>query len=877
MSSDAHFFLVNHVDNPPPNMLSATIHAFATVQVNTTCTGIKHIYQHNGCCAPDAFDKRIYELPSSRICTQMTLPDLPGCDENCYMDALVSRGSALTSPPDWNDYVTVRTVDADTTNPFPFPSHHDAYTYMGGKSGKNTYDTDLFLDTTYSLGPASSGTPITLPLTFSLEEAEGDPDACDTQGYDVWDVASVAISYDAGATFQIVEDPNIPYNGYCAYAYYNGAQNVPYAARGGWSNSQDWAAFSVNATQTSDDVRLRISLASDGASNAKGIAIGTITVGDRLAYSPGDGNLYTGTRSLTWSVDPVSENEWVHMYYSRYYSRNHFVRDLESPFASSEQPRLAGTPRFPTNCSYLDFVNSYDSSITQSQALITEAFRDAYMYHSNNEFRSPLGGTNGCYKTTSNIEPISPSSPEVNASTVDQLDVYGWFNRKMIHPELLYAVELVLDVIPNTMADIEGWKVGDVIVGCHGRELYNTVLEGVSKIMQCITADRKYLNYTLGSVNEDGTITPTSYKLATIEYNSDPRFAFNSWEDVVRFDVRQNDDGENVAYVSFHSWYAISDWTLLGYHAANMFDYFRAQNATKHLVIDQRVSSGGYITDFEWRMSLFLPEIRTKSMADLGFTLWPFSYQTDDDMAWLPGRVIPNWESIGVAPISFESIDILNSRDDCSATEYFATMARKASKRFEDIADVRIVGEPSAGCLHITGPRKSYDLPDQEVLECRVDTYSHNFGHEDIRKSGGVEPDVRFDLGMGDVASFGNFTGFGHLETDPLLAIAVNRGDVPPSPPPPFLEPYNPCADQGYNGYGCEVWLFYYPTFCTDGGPFEPAAAACPTTCDTCDTAGGRRLSGSKHKVKLVFDATNDLSPDPALEQKMLKTLRPSA
>ncbi|MDC0145353.1 T9SS type A sorting domain-containing protein [bacterium] len=184
-----------------------------------------------------------------------------------------------------DDYYSVSIIDLDAT-PWHVsqngPNQTDGEGYWCadeevGPSGGYLDSWLQFLDTPSISIPSDGNAVLNANLKFEIEDEAGADGAIDGSCTNGWDAANVRISTDGGQTWNLLEDPNNPYDFSCGYGWiWNDGE---YDTRGalnhlapGWGGSSasglsnGWFDFNADlSTYAGEDVIIRFAFGSDAA------------------------------------------------------------------------------------------------------------------------------------------------------------------------------------------------------------------------------------------------------------------------------------------------------------------------------------------------------------------------------------------------------------------------------------------------------------------------------------------------------------------------------------------------------------------------------------------------------------------------------------
>lgn len=679
---------------------------------------------------------------------------------NCYESARLVRGSALQPPPSVDAFVTIASEADAIRSPAPGES---VYVYIGSAGG---YPPSSTIDVSIPLR-AREGDVVRASLMYDVEPGVGDVASCESEGFDVYDAVHVSVSYDGGQTFTVVEDGAYPYDSFCAHAFRVNALAASPRDQRAWSAARDWFAFSFVANGS--DPVFRVSLYSDHTRSGYGVGIGQIVAGQTSLFDA-DGALrgvdyWSGSRRMEFHVAPYSTpEEFVITYHRNFYSRYHFNPNLQPPNGE----------RFPTNCSYYNFLYSHPSIKMLDASLLADYHRSFYLWMTNDDFREPVLGNAGCFVDA--YVPYHPPPPPAPDGDVysNRIAWIGYQTRSLVDVRNDYVLRLVTDVADGTWAHSVGMRTGDVIVGCRGSPILFDEKRGRTPD-RC--RDGLYYEWDLGGVDSDGETWTNRSVREPLAMSVDPVQFVHLPDDVLFEHQVVEYMGVRAAYVKFRHYFGMLSMTPhLRAHLQSVMDFFRDEGVDQHLIVDLRVTNGGYMADVFTRLAVFAPRTVGKRMADFGFDAWPYSYNDRSDDVNIPALEAYLKDSTvlavdGVQPIDWQTISILNARDDCSGPEYFAIFAQQVYAQEADARRVRIYGEPTAGCLHVTGTRNVFMINQTHYVSCLDDYYSGNHGHIDHRAEGGISPDVA--VSMPSIADFSAFGGYGDPASDDALRLAI--------------------------------------------------------------------------------------------------------
>lgn len=824
---------------------------------NYTCGEIQSLYESSSCCNADPTSQSVVKSP--RVCAPVVpYPPLTvGCDLNCHEQAQIERGTAFDPLDDYSTYVSSHDdTNRGILNPAPtvcdaddpnwsaliyqtqtcasLTPYIDGYTSCDLWAGAWSVDATTLntvkancqtmcctnvapppttfytlmspansqiLDTHVTIGSVGDGDVLQMWVYFKMENAPTSPGDCTLNSasevnnrIDAYDIGQIAITYDDGTTWQLLEDANTPYNSQCANAFYRNNLAVEVNERSGWSGDKGWFLFNVTLATTASNARLRLSTLTDRETLGNGLAFGEIKVGGTIVYGPSLNQYTVLSRDRQFVVQPLTAKEFVLSFHRQYYPQVHFNPNLMLP----------NSERYPTLCTSEDFLTSYPTIELLDRSLIQEHYTAQVLHRLMDPFRRPLGGNAGCAI-------YSYSNPPPNYPVVDDglpgIRVFGAFTTTMCSEETRYCVRLVTDVIEGSTAAEMGLQPGDMRVGCGGRFItIEDIPAGQSTPPFCNTDDGVYTNWTMGSVDSNGNPTATSFLLVprwSSTSNKLPSTAFFDYK------VVQSPDGNKAAYVKFRISYSLSpsspsftqpyDTQIFTYFAA-MFDFFRANNVTDHLIIDQRATGGGYADDAAFRMGMFVPAAAGQYPHNLEpwrYSYNPISYDSSsllgiNAFAVTDVLALASYYGVPLSPITWSKISILNNRDDCSQPEYFTLALQRLDLNGTEIVTL---GEPTSGCMHMSRPggmiNQGPRINQTHYMYCHSDIFMHDHNSADVR-TGGLVPDVH--LPTGNVMDLsGAFTPYGS-PGDILMQMAIDEAPSAPSPPPPPSTPAG-CVD----------------------------------------------------------------------------------
>lgn len=313
---------------------------------------------------------------------------------------------------------------------------------------------------------------------------------------------------------------------------------------------------------------------------------------------------------------------------------------------------------------------------------------------------------------------------------------------------------IVTHVLPNTSADANGVKRGDIFYAINNTQLT------VNNTSALLRADNYTIN--LGNYNDNNTLdttddfvtaTQTSINLSKEQYTEDP----------ILVNKVLNVNGTKIAYLMYNSFTGTEQFNT---DLNTVFGNFKSENATE-LVLDLRYNSGGSVTT-----AIILSSLITGQFNDDIFSTeeWNDEFQEafeNEDPELLINRFVNSNNGASLNSLNLNRLYVLTTRRSASASELVINSLRP-------YINVVQIGATTAGKF-----QASTTLYDSENFRRQGANPSHSYAMQPlIFKSlnvngvtdyfNGLTPDIGLNERINNLGVLGDIN-------EPLLAEAITN------------------------------------------------------------------------------------------------------
>lgn len=396
-----------------------------------------------------------------------------------------------------------------------------------------------------------------------------------------------------------------------------------------------------------------------------------------------------------------------------------------------EIPNLAND-RFSSNQQYADYLNTFSRPEELFESLIYQRQTvDKFSwitpdYYANDDLLNGKDFTNGMQFTF------------IKRSETDPVR-YG----------------IVLYVLPNSSADLQGVKRGDIFYAVDGNNLYyNSSIDNNYALLNA-----KTYSIDLGTYDTNGT--PETDDDFVIPLNQSIFLTKEEFtETPIHVSKTLTVNGKTIGYLMYNGFNGSS------LELNNAFATFQSAGI-EELVLDLRYNLGGYNSKAILLSSLITGQFNGEVLSQRFYNNEIQSYYEAEDPEFLLDRFINNENGMTLNSLNLNKVYIITSTNTASASELVINS-------LNPYIDVVQIGTNTRGKYQ--GSFTVYDSPDFQksganpshtyALQPLVFKYANIEGNTDFLY--GLEPDITLSETRGDLGILGN-------ENEPLLAEAISQ------------------------------------------------------------------------------------------------------